>query len=385
MQQSLRPWRRLRRRPPPGTAPGTLSIDPNAVKPVVRLMLYGPQAVEERTVEDMAALGGLSGDAQTIWVEVEGLGDLKTVEHIGEIFGLHRLALEDVLHPDHRPKVEEFDDHLFIIARVPFAGERFHTEQLALFVGKGWLVSFREGHRHQGESGVSAGDCFALVRERIRHRRGRICESGADYLAYALLDATTDAYFPVLEEFGEGIETLEQAVIAQADSSLIGRIYGMKRDLLNVRRAIWPQREVINGLLRDDSGLVADATKVFLRDCYDHTVQLIDTVETYRDIAAGLIDVYLSSVNTRLNEVMKVLTIIATIFMPLSFITGLYGMNFDRTASPWNLPELGWKYGYPFAIGLMLLIALGMLLQFRRKGWLGKGWLSERKEEDEVP
>jgi magnesium transporter len=246
-------------------------------------------------------------------------------------------------------------------------------------------VSFREGYHHQGVSGVSAGDCFTLVRERIRHRRGRICEGGADYLAYALLDATTDAYFPVLEDFGEGIELLEQAVIAQADSSLIGRIYGMKRDLLNVRRAIWPQREVINGLLRDDSGLVSDQTKVFLRDCYDHTVQLIDTVETYRDIAGGLIDVYLSSVNTRLNEVMKVLTIIATIFMPLSFITGLYGMNFDRTVSPWNLPELGWKYGYPFALGLMLLIALGMLIQFRRKGWLGKGWLSERKQEDEAP
>jgi magnesium transporter len=385
MQPSLRPWRRLRRYPPPGTAPGTLIVDPDAARPVVRLMLYGRAATEERTVEDVDSLADLIGGPQSIWVDVQGLGDLATIERLGALFNLHHLALEDVLHPEHRPKVEEFDDYLFIIARVPCPGEPFHTEQLAIFAGRGWLISFQEGRRHQGSSGVSGGDCFALVRERIRHRRGRICEGGADYLAYALLDTTTDAYFPVLEDLGEKIEVLEQAVIAAAEASLIGRIYGMKRDLLNVRRAIWPQREVINALQRDDSGIVADATKVFLRDCYDHTVQLIDTVETYRDIAAGLIDVYLSSVNTRLNEVMKVLTIIATIFMPLSFITGLYGMNFDRTVSPWNLPELGWKYGYPMVLGLMLLIALGMLLQFRRKGWLGSGWPAARKAEEEAP
>ncbi|HYM30544.1 MAG TPA: magnesium/cobalt transporter CorA [Candidatus Cybelea sp.] len=372
--QMSRSWRHMGHSAP-GTAPGTLVADPDAAKSVVRLTLYGPSGVEERTLDTLDELPGLIGGDRKLWVDVRGLGSLDTIVRLGEIFGLHRLALEDVLNTGQRPKVEPFNDYLFVVARIPQSGERFRSEQFALFFGKGWLVSFQEG-RQASDPSDKKDDCFALVGERVRQRRGRIAELGTDYLAYALLDTVIDAYFPVLEDFGERVEVLERDVIGRADRSVVARIYRMKRDLLGVRRAIWPAREVVNALIRDDDGFVADATKVFLRDCYDHTVQLIDNVETYRDISAGLIDVYLSSVNTRLNEVMKVLTVIATIFMPLSFITSLYGMNFDRQ-SPWNLPELSWRFGYFYALGLMAIVAFGMLVFFRRKGWLGRGWRAD--------
>jgi magnesium transporter len=215
------------------------------------------------------------------------------------------------------------------------------------------------------------GDCFDLVRDRIRKRRGQIRNRGADYLTYALLDAVIDGYFPVLEACGERLETLETSVIAEPSRDQVVQVHDMKRDLLSLRRAVWPQREMVNALTRDSTAFVSDQTQVYLRDCYDHTVQLMDMVETYREIASGLLDIYLSSVGTKMNEIMKVLTIIATIFIPLSFIAGLYGMNFDPKASPWNMPELAWYWGYPVALALMLAVALGLLVYFRRKGWIG--------------
>jgi magnesium transporter len=240
-------------------------------------------------------------------------------------------------------------------------GRRAETEQVSMFIGADYVITFQERQ----------GDCFDPVRERLRRQKGRIRQSGADYLAYALIDAVIDAYFPVLENYGEELETLEDAVISAPRPEVIAQLHDLKRDLLALRRAIWPHREMINALIRDETELFAAPTRIFLRDCYDHAVQLLDVVETYREIASGLVDVYLSSMSARLNDIMKVLTIIATIFIPLNFIASLYGMNFDTEASPWNMPELGWSFGYPFALLLMLLSAIALVWLFTRRHWIG--------------
>ena len=231
-----------------------------------------------------------------------------------------------------------------------------------MVLGEGWVLTFQE----------RAGDCFEPVRERLRHGKGRIRQTGADYLAYALLDAAIDGYFPLLETMGEAIETLEDSVVTDPDRRQVEQLHHIKRDLLVLRRAIWPLRELLGALLRDETSVITPATRPYLRDTYDHTVQLMDIVETYREIASGLLDVYLSSQSARLNEVMKVLTIIATIFMPMSFVASLYGMNFDTT-HPFNMPELSWPFGYAFALFIMATIATGLLWWFKRKGWLGDG------------
>ncbi len=272
-------------------------------------------------------------------------------------------ALEDVVNVHQRPKVEEYEDHSFIVTRMIQSDQAPTTEQVSMFLGERFLLTFQE----------QPGDCFNLVRDRLRKHRGQIRERKADYLVYALLDAVIDGYFPVFEDFGERLETLENLVMGQPSRDLVAQIHGMKRNLLALRRAIWPQREMVNALMRESLTHISDETRPYLRDCYDHTIQLMDVVETYREIASGLADVYLSSTSARMNEVMKVLTIIATIFMPLGFIASLYGMNFDAKASPWNMPELEWYWGYPFALVLMSVVALGFLAYFRRKGWIGGG------------
>jgi magnesium transporter len=239
--------------------------------------------------------------------------------------------------------------------------ERLESEQISIFVGKNFVLTFQERE----------GDCFEPVRERIRAGRGRIRKEGPDYLTYAIIDAVVDNYFPILEHYGERIEGLEAEVITSTTDETIAKIHDIKRDLLSLRRAIWPKREALSALSREPQPVFSDETRVYLRDCYDHTVQLMDMVETYRELASGLMDVYLTSVSNRMNEVMKVLTIIATIFIPLGFVAGVYGMNFNQETSAFNMPELGWKYGYLYCLGLMAVIAAGLLVYFRRKGWLG--------------
>lgn len=359
-----------RRRAPPGAPPGTLVADPSAVVPRVHLLAYGPDGIEECHVSTVDDLKLTVGKWPVTWINVDGLADLELVQRLGEIFGIHSLALEDVVNVHQRPKVEEFADHLFIVARMIHIGQHATTEQVSLFLGDRFLLTFQERQ----------GDCFEPVRERLRLGRGQIRNRQADYLAYALLDAVIDGYFPVLEECGERLEVIEDKVTAQTSGVQVAEIYEIKRELLLLRQAIWPQREVVNALTRESSLNVTDQTRLYLRDCYDHTIQLIDILETYREIATGLVDVHLSSVSTRLNEIMKVLTIIATIFMPLGFIAGLYGMNFDGEASPWNMPELRWYWGYPLVLGLMIAAALGMLYYFFRKGWImgGRGRGSSR-------
>jgi magnesium transporter len=296
------------------------------------------------------------------WINVDGVGHEDTVRQLGRIFQLHPLALEDVVHVHQRAKVELYGEQAFIVVRMPCpVNSHLETEQVSLFVGKNFVLTFLE----------DPGDVFEQVRVNLRGAAGRIRASGAGYLAYALLDAAVDAYFPLIELFGERMDALEDAVIETPTRQSISDVHDAKHDLRTLRRAVWPLREAINSLCRDASALFNDETRIHLRDCYDHVVQIIDMVETYRELGSDLTDLYLSSLSTRMNEVMKVLTVIATLFMPLGFITGLYGMNFNPNASRFNLPELNWRFGYPYALGLMVATTFAMLYFFWRRGWLG--------------
>lgn len=329
-----------------------------------------------------------------IWVDVWGLENPEIISTLGRHFGLHKLELEDIVNTHQRSKTETYGDHVYIVVREAFIDPRdggLDTDQISVALGTDWLLTFQEKH----------GDCFDPVRERIRHRKGKLHASGPDALMYALLDAVIDSYFPVLEYYGERLETIELESTDKPSLKVAHEIHDVKRDLLFMRRAIWPAREAVNTLIRDDSlsgwseeadesedgagesgrgmvrpALIRDETRIYLRDCYDHLVQLIDMLENYREIASGLMDIYHSSMSNRMNEIMKVLTIISTIFMPLGFIAGVYGMNF-RTArdggSPNNMPELDWWFGYPMILGLMGITATIMLIYFWRKGWLGRG------------
>ena len=298
-----------------------------------------------------------------MWIDVSGLANIELLRGLGEAFSLHRLALEDVVTVHQRPKAEDYGHYVFIVARSMVQDTDAETEQVSMFLSSSVLLTFQE----------RPGDCFAVVRKRLRDAAGRIRGSGADYLCYALIDSIIDGYFPKLETYGENLEALEDEVVASPDPEHIGELHELKRDFLMIRRAVWPLRETINTLIRDDHGHFTESTRIYLRDCYDHTIQLIDIVETYREIANGLLDVYISSVSAKLNEVMKVLTIIATIFIPLGFVASLYGMNFDQDASRWNMPELGWAYGYPAILLFMMTVGCGMLYWFWRMGWIGRG------------
>jgi magnesium transporter len=265
-----------------------------------------------------------------------------------------------VLSVPQRPKVEEYEDHLFMITRMISFNGTLESEQVSLFLGRNYLITFQE----------RPGDCFDPVRDRIRKSRGIIRKQGADYLAYALMDTLIDGYFPVLEAMGEGIEALEDEVMENPSQNTLQRIHEVKRSLLDLRRTAWPQREAISTLVREEMSLIRESTRTYLRDGYDHIIQVMDVVETYRELASGLMDVYLSSLSNRMNEVMKTLTIVATIFIPLTFVAGIYGMNFNPERSPWNMPELNWAWGYPTVWLVMIVVVFVMLVFFRRKEWL---------------
>jgi len=325
------------------------------------MMSYGPDRFEERTLDSLDPIKESLQKWPVTWINVEGLGDAETVAKLGEIFGFHRLALEDVINVHQRAKVDEFGDHLYVVVRMVDYDERTRTEQLSLFLGKNYVLMFQE----------HPGDCFRSVRDRIRKKLGRIRTSGPDYLMYALLDTNLDSYFPYLEEVGENLETLEDEVLSNPKRETVSKIHNVKRELLSLRRAVWPQREALQTLFRETHPLITRETQLYLRDGYDHVIQIIDLIETYRELGSDLIDIHLSSASNRMNEVMKLLTIISTIFIPLTFIVGLYGMNFRTDRSPWNMPELEWYWGYPFVWGVMLVTTGIMLYIFRRRGWLG--------------
>jgi magnesium transporter len=341
-----------------GSAPGSLSIDPDWPKPSLRVMAYGPEDYREDEIR-ADQIPQYRDSWPMVWINVDGLGDESVLRQLAEIFNLHRLALEDVVNLGQRAKVEGYDEDLFIVVRSP-GGSAGAPEQVTLLVGPGFVVSFQE-HR---------GDSFDGVRERIRHGKGRIRKTGSDYLAYALIDAVIDSYFPVLEDIAESLESLEQEVLASPDQQTVSQIYEVKRRLLGLRRTISPHREALNALIRDAGGQISEETGLYFRDTYDHCVRIIELVESQRDLCSDLMATYLSVVSNRMNEVMKVLSIIGTVFIPLGFIAGLYGMNFDPAVSRWNMPELGWYWGYPAVLLLMAGVAIALLVVFRRRRWI---------------
>lgn len=353
----------INRRTRPGESPGTLIGDPAARPPTIEIIAYGPHDLVEHQASgarDLAEIGKLRGKFPVVWVNVNGLGDTQLIEQIGARFGLHRLALEDVVNTHQRPKVDVYDDSLFVVAKMADVNLRAATEQLSLFIGKDFVLTFQE----------EPGDCWQSIRARLRHQAGRLRQTGPDYLAYALLDGVIDAYFPVLEQVGERIDLLEEKVVDDPSRRSLDELHQLKSDLILLRRAIWPHREALASLARDPTELITDATRLYLRDCYDHVIQIADLVETYRELTADLRDLYMSAVSNRINDTMRVLTIIATIFIPITFVASIYGMNFDSAASSWNMPELHWKWGYPAAIGSMVIITIALVAYFWRRGWI---------------
>jgi magnesium transporter len=291
------------------------------------------------------------------WIEVCGIHEVESLKNLGECFKIHPLVLEDILDPEQRPKIEDYEDYLYIVLKtidhIP-GTEKIEAEPVSLILGPGYVISCHE----------SNGDLFAAVRERLKRGKGRIRKMGADYLAYALIDFIVDDYFVTLEEFGDKVEYLEDEVVIRPSPQTLREVHHFKNDMIMLRKTLWPLREVIARLERRESPLISEGLSIYLKDVYDHTIIAIETVETFRDILSGMLDIYLSSMSNRLNEIMKVLTIIATIFMPLTFITSLYGMNFKF------MPELAWRYGYVEVLGLMVVIALSMLWYFKKRHWI---------------
>jgi magnesium transporter len=361
-----------KRRVPAGAAPGTLIADPEALPPNIAVITYGPQEFSEHTNQTVEAIAPMIGQMPVTWVNVNGLGDVDVIGRLGELFDIHGLALEDVINTHQRPKVEEYEDHLFIVIRMSPPWGELRTEQLSVFLGDNYVLTFQE----------RPGDGFERIRERIRNGRGKVRQAGADYLTYALLDSVVDGFFPVLEAYDEQLEALEDRALGGPTSDLMEDIHQAKRELITLRRSLLPQQELFHSLVRDEIPLVTAQTRFYLRDCYDHIIRLTEILESHRETASSLLDLYHSSLSTRMNESMKVLTIIATVFIPLSFVAGVYGMNFEQSVSPWNMPELSWKYGYIYALGLMATIAGALVIFFRLKGWIGPP-LRRTKENDE--
>ena len=342
-----------------GKSPGTLIHigDKKSDASEISVMAYSPSALSEWVCKDVAELLPLASDAQVTWINIDGIYDISLMERIGELFGIHPLTLEDILNTTHRPKAEVFEDYLFIVLKMLTFEEdnrQVISEQVSLIIGNGYILSFQE----------KQGDIFDTVRERIRMTRGRIRSMGGDYLAYCLIDKVVDHYFLILEAIGSFIEEMEDTIIDNPSPEIIQNLHSTKREMIYLRKQIWPLREVVGEMTRDDIPFISHKTTIFLRDVYDHTIQIIDTIESMRDVLSGMLDIYLSSVSNRMNNVMKVLTIFSTVFMPLSFLAAVYGMNFKY------FPELEFKYGYFIFWGVVAGIALGMMGYFRKKKWL---------------
>lgn len=347
---------------PPGTPPATLLPRKGATDSSISLIQYDSESILEADFDSFEELAAKFDPKKVNWINIDGLANVELLRKLAGKFAIHPLALEDVLNTSQRPKVEHFDSHFFIVSEMIYFDEAsdLSFEQLSMFLGDSFLITLQEECGH---------DVFENVRARLRSGRGYSRTMKADYLAYALLDAMVDHFFPVLESVGDSIEEIEEELLDKPARSSLRKLYEAKRLLLQLRRAAWPQREIFNTLIRDDTGIVGRETQVFLRDCYDHTTQIIDMIESYRDLTAGLMDLYLSSLSFRTNEIMRVLTIVSVIFIPLTFLAGVYGMNFD-TEMKWNMPELHWPFGYAYFWAVCVCIVLGMLIFFKRKKWL---------------
>ena len=345
----------------PGTPPGTVREGDGESGPsTIVVTSYSETQIDVRDVTDAAALAVLREDPRTHWIHVIGLGDIELVETIGKLFDLHALALEDVTTFGQRPKAEEFDTTLFcVVQHLNYEHGSLEKQQVCLFLGAGFVITFQP----QGP------DLLAPIRERLVKGRGRLRQKGPAYLSYAILDLIVDAAFPALEALGNHLDAIEAGILEKPDQDDIEALQCVRRELLVLRQVLWPQRELMSRLAREERDLMPDDVRIYFRDCYDHAVQALEVSENFREMASGLLDIYLTSLSHRLNDVMKVLTIISTVFMPLSFLAGVYGMNFDRRM-PLNMPELGWRYGYLGFWGVSVAAILTMLWLFRRKGWL---------------
>jgi magnesium transporter len=342
-----------------GLPPGTPVHIGERKSAVTRLWLlhYDEQGAAEKEIQALEECRAFRDKPGVTWINVTGLHEVERLAQLGSTLALHPLVLEDILNTDQRPKTEDYGEYIYIVLKALGNGnveQEITAEQISLILARNLVISFQES-----DSGI-----FNAVKERILKNPGRFGKLGADYLAYALMDAVVDNYFAIFEKLGDRIEALQQSLVARPARETLPALNTLKREMLYLRKSVWPLREVVSGLQRGDSPLIQKSTGLYVRDLYDHIIHVIDTIETYRDMLSGMLDIYLSSLNMRLNETMKVLTIIATIFMPLSFIVGVYGMNFRY------MPELGWRWGYPAVLLLMLIVAGGMLVYFRRRKWI---------------
>ena len=342
-----------------GLPPGTLvHIGEKSGKDVsITVIDYDETHLQEVEIKTIEQCFPFKDKPTVTWINIEGLHQSEIIQGLGDCFGLHPLVMEDILNTDQRPKVEDHKDYLYIVLKMlhNVKGPEIVTEQISLILTPTFVISFQEGIE---------GDVFSPVRERLRGGKGRTRGMGADYLAYSLIDAIVDNYFAILEGIGEKIEDLEEELVSHPKKETLHRIHELKREMIFLRKAVWPLREVISTLQRGDSPLIKNTTVVYLRDVYDHTIQVIDAIETSRDMLSGMLDIYLSSISNRMNEIMKFLTIIGTIFIPLTFIVGIYGMNFEF------MPEIRWRYGYFAVMTFMFAIGIFMLFYFKKKKWL---------------
>jgi magnesium transporter len=323
----------------------------------ISVMDYSTGKYDEREIKKVEDCFSLKSKPSVSWINIDGLHEIDVIEKLGKCFDIHPLVLEDILNTDQRPKMEDYEKYIFSVLKMLYIDEKtqeIHSEQVSLILGNNFVISFQE----------TIGDVFDSVRDRIRGAKGRIRKMGADYLAYTLIDAIVDNYFTILEKIGEKIESMQEDIISNPNPQTLQHIYKLKRDMIYLRKSVWPLREVLNGLLRGESKLIRESTHIYLRDLYDHTIQVIDTIETYRDMISGMLDIYMSSISNKMNEVMKVLTIFAAIFIPLTFIAGVYGMNFK------HMPELSIPWAYPAVWIIIILVGVSLLAFFKHKKWI---------------
>jgi len=342
-----------------GLPPGTLTYlgEKKMEKPRITIIDYDEAQLQQKEVGSIEECFPFKETPTVTWINIDGVHDVELIEKLGSRFDLHPLIMEDIVNTQQRPKTEDSGGYIFVVLRMLQYDEKekeVNSEQVSLVLGANFVLSFQE----------SSGDVFEPIRDRLKKNKGRIRKMGADYLTYALIDAVVDNYFVALEHLGEIIEDIEDTLVRTPTPETLQTIHNMKREAISLRKSIWPLREVISSLERSETPLIHKTTRVYLRDVYDHTIQVIDTVESFRDMVSGMLDIYLSSVSNRMNEIMKVLTIFAAIFIPLTFFAGIYGMNFDF------MPELTWRWGYPAVLVFMALVAAVLLFYFKKKKWL---------------
>lgn len=363
---------RVPKRPELAAPPGSIPPPANTPPPEVALLRYTTSSVDEGRLPPHVTRTELSRDGAVSWINVEGVGNAEVLESLGRLFDWHPLVLEDIVSLHQRPKTEEYDDHAYVVIHMPSGSDGLPLEQLSMLFGQHYVVTIQGG---------IPGDALDAVRDRIRKGRGKIRSEAGDYLAYAIIDAVIDHYFPIVERLNSRLEAIEARLGSSPGESSFGDIHAIRNDLHTIWRTVSATREAISRLIRTDMEFVTEGTRLYLRDCHDHCAQLLDATVACRELSSSLMELHQSQVSNRMSEGMRVLTLVATIFMPMNFVAAVYGMNFDQAVSPFNMPELGWYFGYPFALTVMIAIGGGFALYFRRSAWFSKGSSGSDKSE----